>query len=301
MCGEKQSHIAECHVETWEDFEQKIDEIRREIEKCKPNTQWLVTDVLYRGQADPSWRLTTTLERQTESMRLGEYLDIMENVQPYLEKISVKKWPKLDEKIGQLKRRGLEYAQKFRTVPADTREIISFMVYLRQHGFPSPLLDWTRNPYVAAFFAFQNVGKETGRVAIYTFREQTEHFGNCRSVLEPSAFAIGRDIYEASERHEAQEAQYTICLKRLSLKPCLSNYIFANHEEAVNLPGFRVTDGMDMPAARNATTKYTIPVSERTKVLRKLQEERINKCKLFGETPDNLLEDAWNTIVIDRW
>ena len=292
--------MPEYYLETWEEFEHRDAEIKREIRDCKADTAWAVSDVLYRGQADASWRLSTTLERQTDSMTLGEYLDIMQNVQPYLQNISVRKWPKLREKITQLRQRGLQYAHELPTVSADTREILSFIVYLRQHGFPSPLLDWTRNPYIGAFFAFQNVRKETRRVAIYTFREQTQHSADCRSVLDPNAFTIGPDIYEASERHKAQEAQYTICLKRLSCSTCLSDYVFGNHEEAVNLPGFRPTDGSDIAAAKNVTTKYTMPVSERRKFLQKLHEKHINKCELFGETPDNLLEDAWNAIVISR-
>ncbi|WOJ89240.1 FRG domain-containing protein [Methylocapsa polymorpha] len=37
---------------------------------------------------------------------------------------------------------------------------IEFISLLQHHGYPTPFLDWTLSPYIAAFFAFQNVKKD---------------------------------------------------------------------------------------------------------------------------------------------
>lgn len=53
---------------------------------------------------------------------------------------------------------------------------LTFMTHLRHCGFPSPILDWSRSPYVAAYFAFAKGASRQGRGDIRLFRntEQRE-------------------------------------------------------------------------------------------------------------------------------
>ena len=47
-----------------------------------------------------------------------------------------------------------------------------YLAYLRHHGFPSPLLDWTKSPYIAAYFAMVNAPqKEVKKVSVFAYLE----------------------------------------------------------------------------------------------------------------------------------
>jgi hypothetical protein len=122
---------------------------------------------VFRGQCNASWRLETTLERETssETYSMHQYFEIIKKVRPKLPTPITWSWEILDSP---------EYANWFyHRNFLWLNGLMAYLVYLRHHGFPSPLLDWTKSPDVAAYFAFQNVNSEVEAVAIFAFLENT--------------------------------------------------------------------------------------------------------------------------------
>lgn len=256
-------------LKSWVEFEETISSLKAELNYLKSRKEVrYVSDLLFRGQSNHAWRLHSTLDR---SLNFSEI-----NLTIYHEIIS-EAYVRIREVLESF--RNLQMDIKIRSFQDFIKgegsvEWIAYMAYLRHHGFPSPLLDWTTSLEVAAYFAFWEKPK-TEFVSIYTF---VEYLGGGKGgwVTEPHIHSIGPSLV-VHPRHERQCSQYTMCMKQLGDQ----GYCYTSHENAFSLQN----ENQDI------LTKYEIPSSERQKVLSQLAIKNINTCYLFGQSDDSFIQD----------
>jgi hypothetical protein len=122
-------------VQTWEEF-------KRYSTALEPHRH------LFRGQENNTWKLRTAFHR---SGRASLYRFMSQDVTQLHRNLS-----------------GLT-AHRFNLDNA--HDYAAFLAMVQHHGYPTPLLDWTYSPFIAAFFAYRNAPpsavKDGARVRIF--------------------------------------------------------------------------------------------------------------------------------------
>ncbi|MDD5568082.1 MAG: FRG domain-containing protein [Candidatus Omnitrophica bacterium] len=246
-------------INSLEDFFCETDNFSKRIHelKCKPKKG---SGVLYRGQADATWPLETTLERYVEKyFRYSEYF-------AFLQKLNL---PALDF-LKPLT--SGSFKNDFEVIDPD---ILAAFAYVRHIGGPSPLLDWTHDKDVALFFAFHNVPDTVKYVSIFIYLDACLPGRAIASMPRvPLIRAVPHEQVNkllTHYNHMLQKSEYTYCI----FGGGNADVIFAPHEE-------RFSAAKEIPAlGGDLCVKFILPIELREKAFEYLKGKGINEYTLF--------------------
>jgi hypothetical protein len=269
-------------IKTWEDFEKASLRIISEMRERKEKTKRHMYYPLFRGQSNSNWPLESSLGRIQKEMSFDHYQRIIMIVRKHIETCTGKKW-ELSEKI--FLERGLELNE------------YEFMAYLRHNEFPSPLLDWSRSPYIAAYFAFSDIylmSKGVKFVSIFVFPEHRLYGDN------PYIRSLGPTI-DTHLNHYLQQSEYTICVKRQKDKIYFDENKAVCDKKQKNEICFGDYEAVKNGGNQGPMIKYNIPATEQSKVLRKLDSMNITAYSLFGSESSLMETLAIREICFQKW
>ncbi len=265
--------MEEERLDSWEEFV-------KAVERLRANTNGNGAYLLFRGQANAHWKLETTWERGGyPNIPIRHYLSDALIVKDEVEILTNQKWSVSPEELNK-PFSSPDLLTRFLDAPIHGFDYLS---YLRQHGFPSPLLDWTRSIFIAAFFTFQNIVEKGDDAAIYVLDARGPHLKSAGAF--PSIFRFGARN-GGHRRHFMQQGEYTICVhwqKHESWGEHL--WHIASHDISITESG-KLQDNQ-------VIKKFILPSKERLRVLDILNEQNINAYTLFG-TEEGIMQTLAN-------
>ena len=220
------------HYDSWFEFKKEFYYDLTENHKS-------ITEFIFRGQPNENWELVSSFDRNYNSFKFAEKKEIEKHL--------------IDNFIFDCEKNLDMNLSKY-----DEEQKIS----LAQHyGVPTRLLDWSRSPYVSAFFAYANadINSDYNNVAIWALNRSNE-------IWEPR---LGCSILETkipeNKHQKSQNALFTL-LK--TTEKSLDEYVVTCEEK-----GYSTNDCL---------TKITLPISDRINVLEDLDLMGINYSTLFS-------------------
>ena len=247
------------------DLENEANLLNELVQSTRKHPSQYIKNILFRGHSNADWDLKTTLERYTSKRYMtAAYNYMLYTLSCSVNSLTNEKW-------------AIDTEGEMKSDIFLTPKNYEFLIYARHHGFPSPLLDWTKSLYVALYFAYANANKNgEGDVAIYCFIDSLKGGSKSGWVGAPEIHVLPPYV-TTHRRHYMQQAQYTCAAEHKDEK-----WFYCPHTGALEA---------SIGNAQDLLHKFLLPASLRTEILKKLNEMNINGFTLFGNE-EGLMESV---------
>lgn len=273
---------------SWDEFKNMVNEEKR--------MGWV-----YRGHASQHWNLESTLYRciknkKTTEVQAAAYHKMICRIVENEEVSSDSDFKKINYPSKSPFLSGIIVGnEKHR---CEFRETFDALILLRHLGFPSPLLDWSSDPFIAAFFAFNNTLEDD--CAIYRMRiEVPEHCMQSNEENNVNMHLSEFDYTKTGFRHEAQFSKYLLA----------TNQPFTDSVLAIDKqlgPYFILSDYEKIQNKYFFLEKFIIQDSGKNKLiylndLKKINSKYVDNKIMVREHPlESLLQDIARKVISDE-
>jgi hypothetical protein len=237
-------------VESWQAFKQYVEIFSQ---------NWA-----FRGQANADWILNNAIERTA-------FIHYYKNIEK--------------DFLAEFQRGARNYLSKDE-IP---EHLIEWLALMQHHGAPTRLLDLTKSPFIAAYFAFEQCELENNsHVAIWCINIDhlkkrsleilSEEFSDA---LKETDNLINEKLFEKVFYKNNRSLVFPVEPFRMNRRYSLQQSIFVS-------TGISDTPLMDQLSflqddMKKAVLKIEIPASEKNEALRNLQTMNLNRASLFPD------------------
>lgn len=215
----------------------------------------------FRGQASEEWRLQNAIERT-------DFIQLYNGIEA--------------DFLAEFQRGARNYLPRDET----PEHLIEWLALMQHHGAPTRLLDFSKSPFVAAFFAFEQwYGGDA--VAIWAMNMQLIKT-KALSKLEQYYPGVSTDNQKISEQlfetvfhQNNQSLIFPVEPFRMNRRYSLQQSIFVSTANSYQ-PFMQQLEFLDDDIARSVI-KIELPAGLQKEVLRDLQKMNLNRASLFPD------------------
>jgi hypothetical protein len=245
-----ESHYTTVRLESWQEF-------KGFVKRFSEN--WA-----FRGQEDGRWILNNAIER-TEFIKFHRGIEA--------------------EFVAEFQRGARNYLTKDET----PEHLIEWLALMQHHGAPTRLLDLTKSPFIASYFAFENCSEKEGHyVGIWCIN--TNHLKNraleilskeFETALEQSGNLINEELFEKIFYENNKNLVFPVEPFRMNRRYSLQQSIFVS-TGTTQQPFMKQLLFLGDEISK-AVVKIEVPGNYKKEAMRELLQMNLHRASLFPD------------------